>query len=110
MLDYVQHVFHLYMRPEMTVGPEVYRALRDTSTPEERIAKRERTEALAEAVLSLSPAQRRAVIAYYVEGMTFEEAGETFGVTRQAVDFTCKRGLKRLRETLLAWELQGKII
>ena len=74
-------------------------AVRDPS-PSERAERRETLLEVAEGLTRLPPAQRRALLFYYIDGRSLEEIGAALERTPVAVGGLIRRGLKGLRDHL----------
>lgn len=74
------------------------------ATDQDRLAKAERDEAIAEALLRLSDEQREVVVMRIWGELTFPQIGEVLSVSSSTADTRYRSGLKRLH-----LELDGKV-
>ncbi|MEZ6089011.1 MAG: sigma-70 family RNA polymerase sigma factor [Pirellulaceae bacterium] len=73
----------------------------NTTSPSQKIIRAETSQALVDAMDQLPPSQSEAVKLRYLEGLSLKEISDVLGKSEMAVGGLLKRGLKRLRETLL---------
>lgn len=74
-----------------------------TLTPEDDAERALRAARLAEALASLAPRHRAAVILHRRDGLTYEEIAAELGVTAHAVKKYLAVGLSQCRERLAGW-------
>jgi len=72
----------------------------DTSSPSAALHRHERADELARAMLTLSSAQRQAIILKYWQKSTLAEIGEQLGKSTEAVAGLIFRGMKKLRSEI----------
>jgi RNA polymerase sigma-70 factor, ECF subfamily len=72
------------------------------STPSQHVQKEEMMLQLAQAILALPDAQRQAVELHHVQGLSLAEVAQEMDSTKPAVAGLLHRGLKKLRELLVA--------
>jgi RNA polymerase sigma-70 factor (ECF subfamily) len=70
------------------------------SSPSQQVARAEELVHLADALTSLPPAQREAIVLHHLQGLPLAEVGEQLEKTPAAVAGLLHRGLKRLRELM----------
>jgi RNA polymerase sigma factor (sigma-70 family) len=79
-------------------------------TPEDALASREVHEAIMAALRALPPAQRDAVIGFYLQGYSYDELAELLGAPKSAVRgrlYHCRRRLRRALRPLADSVLTG---
>lgn len=84
-------------RPALTLAPE---SLPEPRNPGSDIARLELSMLLDNALFSLPPEQRTAVVAIDVEGYTVAEAAALLGVREGTIKSRCARARQRLQERL----------
>ena len=72
----------------------------EQSSPSQQAARNERVLRLAEALTTLSEAQRKALELHYLQGRSVAEIGQELGRSTTAVVGLLHRGLKQLRVLL----------
>lgn len=76
------------------------RAFLQPESVEEIVLKNFLTEELHKAVQTLSPVQRRRVISYFYEGMTYEQIAEKEGCTKMPVKRSIDAAIGKLKKEL----------
>lgn len=74
----------------------------DTHTPSRSVARREAETRIQEALARLPHDQREALTLVYLRGMTAAAAAERMKRTERGIHGLCRRGLKALRDAIVA--------
>jgi RNA polymerase sigma-70 factor, ECF subfamily len=74
----------------------------DESSPSERAARNERLDRMVVVLAKLPEAQREAVVLHHLQGLSLDELAAYMGRSQPAVAGLLRRGLKQLRELMIA--------
>ncbi len=90
------------LQEQMEQSSAMFRAQLDPKqeTPSKLMMSQERSEQLAEALLTLRDEERTAVVFKHIHNLPVAEIAEHLGRTSEAVAGLLRRGLKKLRESL----------
>lgn len=93
--DAIMHIFHLTVK---TVLSKAFASL--SISPEEHFERQLSEQQLYAALNSLPPKQARRIFAHYFDGISQAEIGRAEGITRESVNESLRRGLRKLKTFL----------
>lgn len=96
-LSFLNEVDRHYEHSELTENSLYDRAAKPTESVEEAVMKKLQYEALHRAIQELPLVQRRRLVLYYFQGLTYSQIAELEGCKYQAVQESIYAALKKLK-------------
>ncbi len=91
------HMRRFIRRKKFAASELDYEVAVSESTPEDVFLARERDDTLQKAIDSLPPKTRSVFLKYYVEGGSYREIGEQFGISPRTVEYHLRQALAYCR-------------
>lgn len=99
-LSYLNVVDRHYEQSEQTEASVNARAFSTPKSLEDEVMEKMESERLYRAIMELSEVQRRRLILYYFEGLTYEQIAQREGCTISPVKNSIDRALEKLEKIL----------
>ena len=97
-LSYLNEVDHHYEQSELTEASLYDRAVRRPATVEESALQSMEYAQLHRAIFELPEIQKRRLILYYFQGLTYEQIAGMEGCTKRAVKFSVDIAVEKLKK------------